>query len=141
MAPRTGIYFSALLATLSCAWAVATTLCAKQPYKFVSLEGGGVKGICYGGSAAALEQAGLLNEVEGYSGSSAGSQAAALLAVGYTGKELTEELVSLDFAELLWGEGRRVLRQPAEKSVYLGINEHLVLASKTSMPSMFQSHF
>ncbi len=61
-------------------------VCAKQPYKFISLEGGGVKGIAYGGAAAALESAGLLDDVEGYSGSSAGSQAAALMAIGYTGK-------------------------------------------------------
>jgi len=77
-------------------------VCAKQPYKFISLEGGGVKGIAYGGAAAALESAGLLDDVEGYSGSSAGSQAAALMAIGYTGKELTEELVGMDFTELLW---------------------------------------
>ena len=75
------------LATLGATGAAAgTAVCAKKPYKFMILEGGGVKGIAYGGAAAALESAGLLEEIEGYSGSSAGSQAAALLAVGYTGK-------------------------------------------------------
>ena len=67
----------------------------------MSLEGGGVKGIAYGGVAMALEQIAFLDHIEGFSGSSAGSQAAALLAAGYTGRELMEELVSMDFNSLL----------------------------------------
>jgi NTE family protein len=60
-----------------------------------------VKGITYGGSAAALESAGLLANIVGFSGSSAGSQAAALLAAGYSGSELTHQLINTDFNSLL----------------------------------------
>jgi len=60
-----------------------------------------VKGIAYGGSVAALEAASLLADVEGFAGSSAGSQAAALLAAGYSAAELTKQLVNIDFSTLM----------------------------------------
>ena len=44
----------------------------------------------------ALEDAGLLQDVEGFSGTSAGSQAAALLAAGFTGAEMAQSLLDIE---------------------------------------------
>ena len=74
---------------------------AEVPYRWLVLEGGGVKGIAYGGAIRALEDAQLLDKVEGFSGTSAGSQAAALLAAGYSGAEMDRTLRELDFKKLL----------------------------------------
>ena len=61
------------------------------------LEGGGVKGIGLVGAVQALEAADYT--FENLAGTSAGSIVAALLAVGYTGKELEEELMRLDYTK------------------------------------------
>ena len=74
---------------------------ADVPYRWLVLEGGGVKGIAYGGAVRALEDAGLLSKVEGFSGTSAGSQAAALLAAGFSGEEMDRTLRNMDFKQLL----------------------------------------
>jgi NTE family protein len=79
----------------------ASARCEKAPYSWMSLEGGGVKGTAYGGAVRALEDAGLMGSIKGFSGSSAGSQAASLLAAGYSGRELGDALMGLDFNQLL----------------------------------------
>ena len=66
------------------------------------LEGGGVKGIGLVGAVQALESAGYT--FENLAGTSAGSIVAALLAVGYTGKELEEELLRLDYKKFKKGD-------------------------------------
>lgn len=77
------------------------TVCASRPYRYLALEGGGVKGIAYGGAVRALEDRGLLRHIEGFAGSSAGSSAAAMLAAGYDGAELLQILMDMDFSKLL----------------------------------------
>lgn len=69
-------------------------------YAYLLFEGGGVRGIAYGGVVKALEEAHLLEHVEGFSGTSAGSQVAAFLAAGYSGAEIIEELIHVDFNSL-----------------------------------------
>ena len=92
-----------LLLLLSISGAISHTdiVCAAPPYKKLVLEGGGVKGIAYGGCIAALAEAGLLSEINGVAGSSAGSQAAVMVAAGYTGQEIISELLDLDFTMFL----------------------------------------
>ena len=75
-------------------------------WRYLAFEGGGVKGIAYGGAVRALEAHGVLDEIEGFAGSSAGSQAAALLAAGCTGAELLDGLMGLDFSTLLDASSR-----------------------------------
>ena len=70
-------------------------------FRYLAFEGGGVKGIAYGGAVRALEAHGVLDDIEGFAGSSAGSQAAALLAAGCTGEELLAALMGMDFSRLL----------------------------------------
>ena len=62
----------------------ASERCAPSRVRFLALEGGGVKGIAYAGAIGALEDAGVLQEVVGFSGSSAGSIIASFLAAGYS---------------------------------------------------------
>ena len=65
-----------------------------------------MKGIAYGGAISALTDAGVMKHVKVFKGSSAGSQTAALLAAGYTGKELVDALGKVDIAELLTEPGK-----------------------------------
>lgn len=58
-------------------------------------EGGGVRGIGHVGAVCRMEQAGW--QFMDTAGSSAGAVVAALLAAGYTGKELKKELETLDY--------------------------------------------
>ena len=58
-------------------------------------EGGGVRGIGHVGAVCRMEQAGW--RFRDTAGSSAGAIVAALLAAGYTGKELKKELETLDY--------------------------------------------
>lgn len=61
-------------------------------------EGGGVRGIGHVGAVCRMEQAGW--QFADTAGSSAGAIVAALLAAGYTGKELKRELETLDYQKL-----------------------------------------
>ncbi|HEV2059242.1 MAG TPA: patatin-like phospholipase family protein [Solirubrobacteraceae bacterium] len=60
-------------------------------------EGGGVKGVGLAGAYAALEEEGW--EPQCVAGASAGAITAALVAAGYTGAELRDEVLELQFAE------------------------------------------
>ena len=60
-------------------------------------EGGGVKGIGFAGAIEAVEQAGY--EFENVVGTSAGAIVAALVAAGYTGKELKQVMSTVDYSK------------------------------------------
>ena len=60
-------------------------------------EGGGVRGIGHVGAACGMEYAGY--EFVNLAGSSAGAIVAALLAAGYTCRELKEEMEALDYTK------------------------------------------
>jgi NTE family protein len=60
-------------------------------------EGGGVKGVGLAGAYGALEEEGW--EPECVAGASAGAITAALVAAGYTGAELREEVLALQFGQ------------------------------------------
>lgn len=75
--------------------------CAVRPIGFLALEGGGVKGISYGGAAHALEEAGVLSQIHSVAGSSAGAAAAALLCANFTAAEMTAALVGTRMKELM----------------------------------------
>ena len=72
-----------------CAWAQAA---AKPPVIYCNLvmEGGGIRGIAYGGALAELEKRGVLAGIRRVGGTSAGAIQAALLAVGYSPQEIIE---------------------------------------------------
>lgn len=77
---------STILLTLT--WAFAQ---AQQPtYRNLVMEGGGIKGIAYGGALAELESRGILQSITRVAGTSAGAIQAALFALGYNAEEITE---------------------------------------------------
>lgn len=57
-------------------------------YRNLVMEGGGIRGIAYGGALLELEQRGVLRGIERVGGTSAGAIQAALLAVGYSAAEI-----------------------------------------------------
>lgn len=90
------------------AWA-ASEVCARWPYRYLVLEGGGVRGIAYCGAIRALEDAGLLVGIRGFAGASAGSMAASLLAANYSAAEVAVELRALDFNLLIDSSGSKIM--------------------------------
>ena len=67
------------------------------PYKNLVFEGGGVKGIAYGGALQELEQRGVMNSIERVAGTSAGAITAALVACGYSGEQAGRIIAEADF--------------------------------------------
>src|SRR5688572_21250546 len=69
-------------------------------YRFQNLvfEGGGVKGIAYGGALDVLNEKGILNSIKRVAGTSAGAINAALLALGYTSSEVSRIVAETDFS-------------------------------------------
>ena len=64
------------------------------------LEGGGARGAAYVGAAMRLEEEGLLRYTRRFAGASAGSLAAAMLALGYTATEMDELFLTIDLHQL-----------------------------------------
>lgn len=84
-------------------------------YNFRNLvfEGGGIKGVAYGGALNELEQRGVLSSIERVAGTSAGGITATLLAVGYSPKEASDILIDTkfnDFADDSFGIVRDIKR-------------------------------
>ncbi|MES1245431.1 MAG: patatin-like phospholipase family protein [Acidobacteriota bacterium] len=63
------------------------------------LEGGGVKGVAYPGALQVLEANGVLPKIDKVAGTSAGSIAAALIALGYSPSEMQSLMLDLDFQQ------------------------------------------
>lgn len=59
-------------------------------YRNLVMEGGGIKGIAYGGALAELEERGVLRHITRVAGTSAGAIQASLFAIGYNAEEITE---------------------------------------------------
>jgi len=83
---------------------------------YAILDGGGVKGAALAGCLKAAEE----REVNfvGYGGTSAGSIVALLACVGYTGDELQELMVNLNFTDFLDDDGILLNRLKAVPSQY-----------------------
>ena len=64
-------------------------------YTSLVFEGGGVRGIAYVGIMRKLQEKGILSNIKNVGGSSAGSQMATLVALGFTVKEIQEIMVEL----------------------------------------------
>lgn len=59
-------------------------------YQNLVMEGGGIKGICYGGALIELENRGILPQIKRVGGTSAGAIQACLLSVGYSAEEIAK---------------------------------------------------
>jgi NTE family protein len=66
-----------------------------EEYTSLVFEGGGVRGIAYVGIMRKLQEKRILSNIKNVGGSSAGSQMAALVALGFTVKEIEEIMIEL----------------------------------------------
>ncbi|MCP9768640.1 patatin [Lacihabitans sp. LS3-19] len=62
----------------------------KTVYRNLVMEGGGIKGIAYGGALVELEKNGILQNISRVAGTSAGAIQASLLAIGYSPKDIVK---------------------------------------------------
>eukprot|EP01103_Thecamoeba_quadrilineata_P011768 TRINITY_DN287_c1_g1_i1.p1 TRINITY_DN287_c1_g1~~TRINITY_DN287_c1_g1_i1.p1 ORF type:complete len:498 (+),score=62.98 TRINITY_DN287_c1_g1_i1:63-1556(+) len=67
------------------------------PFRNLVLEGGGVRGIAYGGSIECLEQRGIIRNILRIGGTSAGAIAGLLLALGGTAAMIRQAMESIDY--------------------------------------------
>lgn len=78
----------------------------KKDYEYLVFSGGGIKAISFCSALDVLDRHGILYDtaqklkIKGIAGTSAGSIVAALLAVGYTPKEIIEILKTMEFDKL-----------------------------------------
>lgn len=70
---------------------------AQYPFKNLVFKGGGVKGIAYVGALKALENAGILPEITGFAGTSAGAITAALASCKISSDALNTFLSSTNY--------------------------------------------
>ena len=111
----------------------------KYPFTNVVFEGGGVKGIAYGGALEVLEEQAILPEVKHVAGTSAGAITATLVALRYTPAEVKSLLYNLDFSK--FEDGRfggllRLLRRYGyyKGDYYLGLMRCLVAGKTNNNP-------
>ncbi|MBF9141282.1 patatin-like phospholipase family protein [Hymenobacter properus] len=78
------------MSTLLCSTALHAQTSPTPPYRNLVMEGGGIRGIAYGGALQELEQRGVLAGLRRVGGTSAGAIQAALLAVGYSAQEIID---------------------------------------------------
>jgi len=68
-------------------------------FRNMVFEGGGVKGIAYGGAIMKLDDMNLLSNIKRFAGTSAGAINATVLALGYSAKETSEIIANTDFSK------------------------------------------
>ena len=78
---------------------------AAAPYRNLVMEGGGIRGIAYGGALQELDARGVLAGIERVGGTSAGAIQAALLAVGYSPDEIIDVINHTPVQRLNDGRG------------------------------------
>ncbi|HEV2762183.1 MAG TPA: patatin-like phospholipase family protein [Pyrinomonadaceae bacterium] len=70
------------------------------PYTNLVFEGGGVKGVAYGGVLEVLEQSAITPQIVNVAGTSAGAITATLVSLNYAADEFIELMMNLDFSTL-----------------------------------------
>lgn len=101
------------------------TLCAAAPqqgypFKNLVLQGGGVKGIAYGGSFEVLQEQGILDGIERVAGTSAGAITAALVSLRYEPRQIQALMMSLDFSKFEDGGDTGIVRVFRDYGWYRG---------------------
>lgn len=92
-------------------------------YENIVFEGGGIRGIAFGGVLKFFEEHDLMKFVKRLAGSSAGAIVAAAVSVGYTGDEVIEILDKTNFGEFKddsWGVVLDVYRFFSKYGIYKG---------------------
>jgi len=76
-----------------------------QPYKYLVLKGGGIRGIAYAGALKVLEEKKITEGIEKVAGTSVGAITGALFCVGYTATQIEQIMFDQDIAAFNDGEG------------------------------------
>ena len=97
---RLALFLSTTLLLESCHCDTASSY-ASNPFKSIVFEGGGVKGAVYAGAIIALDEHGILSNVNKFAGTSAGSTVAALLAAGYESCDISSVTMEVSFGDLV----------------------------------------
>src|SRR5262245_43965643 len=71
----------------------------QYPYRNLVFEGGGVKGVAYGGALEVLDKRGILGQIERVGGTSAGAITATMVALDYTADQIKDLMLNLDFTK------------------------------------------
>ena len=71
----------------------------KNQFKNLVFEGGGVKGIAYGGALTKLDELGVFSNIERVAGTSAGAITATLMAIGYSAQEISDIISKTNFQD------------------------------------------
>lgn len=96
---------------------------AQQTVENLVFEGGGIRGLAFGGVVRFLEEHSIVEHVKGVAGSSAGAIFAAGLAVGYTAQEMINLLTETNFESFKddsWGVVFDLIRLLTQYGVYKG---------------------
>ncbi len=80
------------------------------PFRNLVFEGGGIKGLAYGGALQVLEEQRILPQIERVAGTSAGAITAMLVALRYPPSEIRKLLFDLDFSQLEDGRATGIFR-------------------------------
>lgn len=95
----------------------------KEDIRHLAFEGGGIRGVAFAGAVQFLEEHGIMENITGFAGTSAGAITAALLAVGYTADELLQTLRDTDFEQFRddsWGVVFDIIRLFTQYGIYKG---------------------
>lgn len=95
----------------------------KDVYENLVFEGGGVRGIAFGGVIKYMEDNDLMKGIKRVAGSSAGAIVAAALSIGYTGDEIIKLMDETDFGKFKddsWGLVIDIYRFVTKYGIYKG---------------------
>jgi NTE family protein len=109
-----------------------------EEIRYLALEGGGGKGFAYLGAVQVLEELGVMKNIRGIAGTSAGAITAMMLSIHMTAKDIEKELLNEDFNKFfdppLNREGKRLVPMPFEyKAVEDDLIEKALLDPKTGL--------
>jgi len=76
-----------------------------QPYKYLVMKGGGIRGIAYTGAIKVLEEENISQHIEKVAGTSVGAIVGSLYSVGYTAEEMEDLMLGLDIKTFNDGQG------------------------------------
>jgi NTE family protein len=115
----------------------------RETFENFVFEGGGIRGIAFGGAIYYMDKHNLMKQIKRFAGSSAGAIVASVLAVGYSGKEVIKILHETDFKKFeddSWGVVGDLYRILTKFGVYKGeaFEDWLegVLLAKTGNPNI-----
>lgn len=127
---------------LFCLLLFSAAFAQEKTYRNLVMEGGGAKGVAYGGALIELESRGILSQIQRVGGTSAGAIQACLLSVGYSGEEIAKIIAETPIETFndggtVFGAGKRFLKKFGwyEGKSFLGTVKKLV-TDKTNKPDL-----